>query len=457
MGQGHGMPIGRRVEIKSEKRLFDDFFKIDEIIVSHQQYNGKMSADQRRLNFERGDAVGVMLFNIDTRSVVLVEQFKVPTLIGRRRGDPGTQDGWIIETMAGMIGPKETAAQAAIRETEEETGYEIENPELICTFLSSPGGTSERIFLYFAQVTDARRPGEGKGLGDEDIYTFELDVNELFDRLRNNKIEDPKLAIAAYWLQANMGRIETLEPETRRFRVKGKPHLIVGYKTGDIEHVKDMAVWVNPENSDMMMDRVIGTTISAKIRYLGANKDDDNNIVEDTIQESLRGTIGERARVRIGTVLMTESGMLRTTHQVKRIFHVAAGEGRLGEGVQTDPEQLGKCVKNVLNCIDRENKSFWPEIREKVLRRFPKLSWLPSWKSNLHSILLPMIGAGDGGVPIEIVAKKIIPAAITYLRTTPDTELKEIYFLAFKLRDKSACDRVFNGLCKDGILERLER
>ena len=119
--------------------------------------------------------MGVLLFNIDTRSVVLVEQFKLPSLIGRRRDDPATQDGWITEVMAGMIGPGETAEHAAIRETEEKTGYVIENPELICKFLSSPGGTSERIFLYFAKVTDSRRPGKGKtGVGDEDI----LDVGE---------------------------------------------------------------------------------------------------------------------------------------------------------------------------------------------------------------------------------------------------------------------------------------
>ena len=163
------MPSRRRVEIRSQRRLFDDFFKIDEVIVSHQQYDGKMSADQRRLVFERGDAVAVLLFNIDTRSVVLVEQFKVPALIGRRRDDSGIQDGWITEVMAGMIGPAETAEEAAIRETLEETGYQIKAPELICKFLSSPGGTSERIFLYFAQVSEAAKPGKGGGLGDSGL------------------------------------------------------------------------------------------------------------------------------------------------------------------------------------------------------------------------------------------------------------------------------------------------
>jgi nudix-type nucleoside diphosphatase (YffH/AdpP family) len=430
----------RRVEIRSQKRLFDDFFKIDEIIVAHQQYDGQMSADQRRLNFERGDAVAVLLFNIDTRSVVLVEQFKVPTLIGRRRDDPAITNGWITEVMAGMIGPSETAEEAVIRETLEETGYQIKDPELICKFLSSPGGTSERIFLYFAQVSEAAKPSQGGGLADEDVRVVQISVNELFDRLAKGQIDDPKLAIAAYWLQGNMARVESLEPATVRYEVKGKPGLIVGYKTGSIDHVKGVSIWVNSENTDMMMDRFIGRSISAKIRSLGANKDDDGNIIDDTIQESLRGIIGERAHVKIGTVLVTESGMLRSSHRVQRVFHVATVEGGLGMGVKADPNDLKMCVENVLSRVERENNGFWRLL----------------WKNNLGSILFPMMGSGEGGVPLEVVAQEVIPAAVDYFRTTPNPTLKEIYFLAFRLRDKSACDKVLESYCEKGVLARLE-
>ncbi len=428
----------RRVEIRSEKHLFDDFFRIDEIIVSHQQYDGQMSADQRRLVFERGDAVAGLLFNTDTRSVVLVEQFKVPSLIGRRRDDPTTTNGWITEVMAGMINADETAEEAVIRETLEETGYEIREPKFICKFFSSPGGTSERIFLYFAKVTDSAKPGKGGGLADEDVRVIQISVNELFDRLAKGLIDDPKLAIGAYWLQGHMGELESLDPDTVRYEIAGKPGLVVGYKTGSLEYVKGVSIWVNSENTDMMMDRFIGRSISAKIRALGANKEDDN-IIEDTIQESLRGMIGERAHVKIGTVLVTESGMLRSTHQVQRIFHVATVEGGLGAGVKADPNNLKACVENVLARADRENNGFWRLLR----------------KRNLDSVLFPMMGAGDGGVPIETVVEKIIPASINYFRTTPNPTLKEIYFLAFRLRDKSACDKILEDYCDKGTLTRL--
>ena len=213
-----------RVKLQGEpKRLLDAFFKVDEYRVSYERYDGKMSEYESRLNFERGDAVGVLLFNVDTRSVVLVEQFKLPTLIGRRRDDPTTQDGWIREVMAGMVESGETPVRTAVRETMEETGYEIDDPELICKFLSSPGGTSERIFLYFAKVTDSGRPGKDHiGTPDENIRVLEVSVNDLFEQLKKGGIDDPKLAIAAYWLKDNMSRIETLDPGSRADGPLGK-------------------------------------------------------------------------------------------------------------------------------------------------------------------------------------------------------------------------------------------
>jgi ADP-ribose pyrophosphatase len=460
----------RRVKIFPRKRLFNDFFKVDRYWVSYELYErGDGGADgptkedltkedpyakddkpeekpekgmseyARRLNFERGDAVGVLLFNRDTRSVVLVEQFKLPTLIGRRRDEPTSQDGWIVEVMAGMIGANESAEEAAIRETEEETGYIVESPELICKFLSSPGGTSERIFLYFATVSDSRRKGKGKyGVADENIRVLQRNVNDLFEQLENGAIDDPKLAIAAYWLKGKMARVETLEPDTVRYEVVGRPGLIIGYKMGDIASVHGVDVWVNSENADMIMDRFIGRSVSAKIRGMGANKNGDS-IVDDTIQESLRGLMGERANVDIGTVFVTESGMLGETNDVQRVFHVAAVKGGLGAGTQAKQEDLKSCVVQVLAEVEQANKS--------LLRRFSN--------NNLESVLIPLIGAGEGGLPTKTVAREIIPAAVDHFKSRKSPTIKEIYFLAFRLREKSACDTIFDEYCERNVLKRI--
>jgi hypothetical protein len=72
------MPETRKVEIRKQIRLFDDFFKVDEILVAHEQRDGTMSSDQRRLVFERGDAVAALLYEPDTHTVIMVNQFRVP-------------------------------------------------------------------------------------------------------------------------------------------------------------------------------------------------------------------------------------------------------------------------------------------------------------------------------------------------------------------------------------------
>jgi nudix-type nucleoside diphosphatase (YffH/AdpP family) len=194
----------RGVEVRRQKRILDDFFKVDEVLVSYQHNDGTMGPAERRFIFERGDAAAIMLLNVDNTSAVLVDQFKVPSLIGRQRDDPATMDGWITEAIAGMVDPKETPEQTIIRETMEETGYRIENPRLISKFFSSPGGTSERIFLYFAEVREADRVSDGGGLDGENITVVHMPLKDLFERLANGSIEDPKLAIGAYWLKEHL-------------------------------------------------------------------------------------------------------------------------------------------------------------------------------------------------------------------------------------------------------------
>jgi nudix-type nucleoside diphosphatase (YffH/AdpP family) len=431
------MPPPRKAEIRKQTRLFDDFFKIDEVIVSHQELDGSMSPDQRRLVFERGDSVAVLLYNPDTNAVVMVNQFRAPSLLARRRDNPASADGWITETVAGMIDDGETPEATAVRECLEETGYKIDKPELICKFFSSPGGTSERIFLYFAEIGEADKIGKGGGNDGEDIRVLEMNANDLFCQLEKKQIEDPKLAIGAYWLQDRIRGMKPLAPATVRYQIKDRPELIVGYKTGAIDDVKGVSIWVNSENTDMMMDRFIGKTISARIRYLGANKEDET-VVDDTIQESLRGVIGEQGHVKIGTVLVTESGMLLGTNQVERIFHVATVEGGPGAGVKADLEKIKACVDRVLKRADRENNRLMRIIR----------------RSYLTSIIFPMLGAGDGGLTPESVAEHVIPIAVNYLRSSQNATLKEIYFLAFKARERSACERVLEAFRAKDILTR---
>lgn len=438
----------RKVEIHKQARIFDDFFKIDELVVAHQKVDGTMSADQRRLVFERGDSAAVMLFNTDTKCVVVVNQFKAPTL------GKGLGGGWLDETLAGMVERYETPESTAVRETLEETGYKIVESrlKLIAKFFSSPGGTSECIYLYYAEVSDKDKVGSGGGAEGEgeDIQVMEIPLDDLLANIKAKRVEDPKLLIGAAWLGEELKdhARRTLDYSSIKYECVKQPGRFVGYKTGAIKNVKDVSIWVNSENEDMTMDRFIGRSISANIRYLGADKDPAGNITEDIINDELEGAIGRRSPVRIGTVIETGAGALGGAHGVHAVYHVATVRGAgAGLGVRADAGDLARCVQNVLAKVDEKNRNWWWFRRRAWIRNIfgMKLS---------ESILIPMIGSGDGGLQIEQIVPQLLAAAVRHFEDNPDTTLKEVFFLAYTAGQKTACDREIAALQDKRILKK---
>jgi hypothetical protein len=55
--------------------------------------------------------------------------------------------------------------------------------------------------LHYAEVHDADKVAAGGGLDDEDIKISNIPIDELFDMVENQRIEDPKLLIGALWLR----------------------------------------------------------------------------------------------------------------------------------------------------------------------------------------------------------------------------------------------------------------
>ncbi len=185
----------KEVEIKKKRRLFDDFFKIDEIYLKHELFSGGMSKEMRRLSFERGDSVGALVRNRDTGNLILINQFRYPTYTNG--------PGWTWEVVAGILHENENAEEAMKREILEEIGYKVETLTYITMFYVSPGGTSERVFLYYAEVTNDDKISEGGGLETEheDILVQEHPWQDIEKMLASGEIVDAKTLIALMWFR----------------------------------------------------------------------------------------------------------------------------------------------------------------------------------------------------------------------------------------------------------------
>lgn len=188
-----------RAEVISRRRLLDDFFRVDEAEVSFERTDGTMTPPLRRLVFERGDSVAAVVVQRESGSVLLTEQFRFPTL--------GKGSGWLLEVMAGMIDAGESPEAALRREIEEELGYRVGEVEPISTFFVSPGGSSERVWLYYAEVVGSERVSDGGGnaAAHEEIRVVRLSRDEARAALREGRLIDAKTIIGLQWLFARQG------------------------------------------------------------------------------------------------------------------------------------------------------------------------------------------------------------------------------------------------------------
>lgn len=194
----------RRVEILSKQEIFSRlFFKFEEIRLRHELLNGQMSDELLRLNMERGDGVSAVLYNVSLDEVILIEQFRYA---GYVHGN-----GWLLELPAGIAADQETPKAAMKRELLEETGYKVKKLEHISTFYLSPGGSTERIFLYYAPVTAQDKVAQGGGLPaeKEEIRIVPMKLDKALRQIASGKICDAKTIIGLQWLAARKGMSNT--------------------------------------------------------------------------------------------------------------------------------------------------------------------------------------------------------------------------------------------------------
>jgi ADP-ribose pyrophosphatase len=185
------------VEVVEKATVYKGRFQVDRYRLRHKRHDGGWSEPFLREVFERGQAAAVLPYDPVLDRVVLIEQFRPGAYAAGRHP-------WLVEIVAGIIDPGETAEAVVRREAWEEAHVELGAVERIASFLMTPGACTEAVEFFVGRV-DARGAGGVFGLAHEheDIRVFTASTDEAAALLAAGKIENALAFIAIQWLLLN--------------------------------------------------------------------------------------------------------------------------------------------------------------------------------------------------------------------------------------------------------------
>ena len=201
--QGYNHQFDRNdVKINNVSSLYKGFFKVNLYDFDHATFDGKQIISVKREVFERGHAVAVLPYDPILNKVVLIEQLRIGALATK-------QSPWLLEIIAGMIAPGEEIEEVAHREAMEEAGLKLKKLIPMLDYLSSPGGTDERIYLYLAIVDSTGIEGVyGLEHEQEDIRVEVFDYQHALDLLQSGEIDNAATVICMQWLALNKTKLD---------------------------------------------------------------------------------------------------------------------------------------------------------------------------------------------------------------------------------------------------------
>ena len=189
--------LNNKVKNLSTEILSDNWYTLKKITFDYLQKDGIWKTQSREA-YDRGNGATILLYNKENKTVILTRQFRLPTFIN------GNQDGYLIETCAGLL-DKDNAEDCIRRETEEETGYRITDVRKIFEAYMSPGSVTEMLYFFVAAYSTQMKVHEGGGLehDGEDIEVMEILLDSAIEMTMNGAIKDGKTIMLLQYAKLN--------------------------------------------------------------------------------------------------------------------------------------------------------------------------------------------------------------------------------------------------------------
>lgn len=185
------------IKIKKTEVLSDNWYTLRKITFDIEQKDGSW-VTQSREAYDRGNGAVILLYNVANKTVILTEQFRMPTY---HNGNP---TGMLIEACAGLL-DEDNAEDCIKRETEEETGFRITEVKKIYEAYMSPGSVTEILYFFIAEYDKSQQVSEGGGVEGEheNIEVLELPFEKAFAMIATGEIKDAKTIMLLQYIRLN--------------------------------------------------------------------------------------------------------------------------------------------------------------------------------------------------------------------------------------------------------------
>ena len=186
-----------KVRNLEKELLSDNWYTLHKITFEYQREDGEWETQVREA-YDRGNGAAILLYNKVKKTVVLTQQFRMPTYVN------GNLDGMMIEACAGLL-EKGNAEETIKMEVEEETGYQIDRVEKVFEAYMSPGSVTEILHFFIGHYEDAMKVSEGGGAADEteNIEVLEMGFEKALDMVKTGEIKDAKTIMLLQYAQLN--------------------------------------------------------------------------------------------------------------------------------------------------------------------------------------------------------------------------------------------------------------
>lgn len=177
--------------------LSDNWYKLEKVTFDYKKNDGSWQTQSREV-YDRGNGATILLYNKKQQTVVLTRQFRLPSYLN------GNQDGYLIETCAGLLDEDDPVA-CIRREAEEETGYQPEKVHKVFEAYMTPGAVTEILYFFVGEYAPHMKVTEGGGVPHEheEIEVLEMPFQQAYDLIASGEIKDAKTIMLLQYAKLN--------------------------------------------------------------------------------------------------------------------------------------------------------------------------------------------------------------------------------------------------------------